>query len=199
MVKSSIAIGLIALGASPAAQAATPDVTVTKIRAYGKACPTDVNGKPDNWEVEYNKLNKSYTFDFSDFRIDENNKASSCKISLILSFPASKTLYSISSGVEGEANIVGNEKVEITTVAKLGNKYSFSEVQTLGKGTDDDFETEVLLFDAKKDAPCGGKDYRMTIDISARLIGGNQSFAALNTIVGGISNLEFDVKDCKKK
>lgn len=197
MTKLTLATALFALGASFTANAATPDVTVTKIRGYGKACPTDVNGKPNNWQIEYNKLDKSFTIDFSNFRIDKENPESSCKISMILSFPAAKTLFTVSSSIEGESNIVGNENVEITTLAKLSKGKKFNEVQKLTKATGEDFETEELEFTAGKDAPCGGKDYRITIDISAKLVGGKKSFAALNTLTGGLSNLEFDVKDCK--
>lgn len=191
-----IATAFLALGVSSAAVAQKPTVSIEKVRAYGDGCNTDVNGKPKNFSVTVNKDDNVFSIDYADFIIDSRKLNKSCKISMILAFPQGQTLYSYKSQVMGEAVVEGNEKVKITTAVRLG-KDSFKEVYTIPKGTDGDFETKAYEFKSKKEAPCGGKDYRITIDLKAEIKGGKESFVSVESSDGKLANMSFKTKNCK--
>lgn len=186
----------LALGVSSFALAQSPVVTIDKVRAYGDACKTDVNGKPTNFSVTLNKDDAVYSIDYSDFIIDAKKLNASCKISMILSFPQGRTLYSYKSQVQGEAVVEDGEKVEVTTSVSLG-KDKFNKVYKIPAGTDGDFETKAYEFKSKKDAPCGGKDYRITIELKASIKGGDESYVSVESSDGKLANMSFKTKDCK--
>lgn len=191
-----VASAVVALGFSAAAVAQKPVVSIEKVRAYGDACKTDVNGKPTNFSVTLNKEDSVYTIDYSDFIIDAKKLSASCSISMILSFPQGQTLYSYKSQVMGEAVVEGDEKVRVTTAVRLG-KDKFKKVYTVPEGTDGDFETKAYEFKSKKDAPCGGRDYRITIDLKAEIKGGDESYLSVESSDGKLANMSFKTKNCK--
>lgn len=173
------------------------EVKVLKIRGYGKACPTDANGTPKGWKVKYDPETTSFKIKLAKFKVDNINAETHCKISMILSFPAGKTMYSFKSSLTGEATIEDGESVELKTSGDFGGNNKKTEVQVLESGIDGQFTTDTLDFEANREAPCGGREYRVTIDLSAKLKGGSSSYAFVRTVEGGLSNWEFKTKKCE--
>lgn len=174
-----------------------PEITITKVRGYGSACPTDENGVPKNWAIDVNSDTNTFTVNYSGFRLSAKKPEASCKISLILAFPAGKTLFNYSSAFRGTASLKGNDSLELISNVKLGKSQKYVHKDVVTSDMSGDWETEVKKFEGSKDAPCGGKDYRVTIELSAKLKAKKKSRATINYTDGAVSDFTFTAKNCK--
>lgn len=185
----------VAFGLSNFAMAQSPKIVIEKVRAYGTGCKSDVNGKPTDSATTINTKRDTFATDFSEFIVTKKEKKS-CKVSLIVAFPAGRTLYSFKAQVRGDALVEEGEKGSVETKVRLG-KDRFKEVHVIPAGTDDDFETKAYEFKSKKNAPCGGKDYRIDIEVTSSIDGGKDAFLGVASVEGMLADMQFKTNGCK--
>lgn len=196
-----IAAMAVMTGFAPSSATAqeTPEIKINKIRAFGKGCRSDINGKPLNWRYTVNQKLRQLSLEFDEFIVDDQikDRRSDCQIKINVAYPAGKTLFVYESQVFGEAEIVDEDEGEIKTLLTLPSvTYPMSDPLVLKSGHDGRWKTKVQLYPGVQDAPCGGDDYPIVYHIFARMKGDSDSLLQVQSKEGRFTNLKFRLADC---
>lgn len=183
--------------AAPALADSFADVEIKKITASGEACKSDSNGKPENWAYTIGSDGKSFSVDFSDFILDSKKLKSNCTLVLSVRFPEGTTSYTYSTQARGEAEIASGEEGLVTTRFRLGQGRWKRTRTKLKAGTDGDFETRAASVKSSQKTRCGGKTVKFTVQLSADLLKGKESFTEVTSYDGKLSKVRVKAKDCQ--
>lgn len=184
-----------ALAATAAPALASNDVEITNIRGYGDACKSRSNGSPINWAYTIRSDRKSFSVDFSDFIADKKQRTRKCTLLLNVKYPPGKTVYDYSTQFRGEADVPRGEKGQVTSRLRLGSGNWQTVNKDLSRGADGDWNTRIATRGDSKNAPCGGRDYTVTLQITAQASA--KSFVSLESGNGGLSRVRIKSKDCE--
>lgn len=191
-------LGSLFVGAALVAMAApafaSNDIEITSLRGYGNGCKSRSNGSPVGWAYTVSSDRKTFSVDFSNMISDKKARSVKCTLLMNVKFPPGKTVYDYSSQFRGEAVVGNGDSGNIRARVRLGTG-NWKNVSKDLRGTDGGWSTRVGSRADQKTAGCGGRDYTVTVEISARTSG--NGYVAIESGDGRMSNIRIKAKDCE--
>lgn len=197
LLAGAFTLTAMALSSVAVANVSEDDVKITDLVAFGSACKTDDQGKPQDYAFTLSDDGRTYSLDFSNFILDESKRSADCTIILDVDYPAGKTSYTFASQVRGEAEVKSGDSAVIETKVRLASGIWKTSSKTFAEGTDGDVETKVASNKDSKVLPCGTNSGLIVVKVSAKLTGENKSFLEVNSTDGRKSNIMIKTGDCE--